>query len=136
MGAATESYVLEDETCCWWWERGGCCSILVSVLFRLLARCRVCDLPTGMAAFDRSQIGIAAMFLLCCTLVANRLKYSDTEFAPPGVTASLLSVGYVGAPSTEAPRAERSNIEACILAVVCLCEAEDEVDERLALGRW
>lgn len=74
----------------------------------------------GSCAFERSQTGATAMFLLSCTLVASMLKYSATESSPPGEAASALNVGEAGAAKTEAPKADASNIEARIFAVVCV----------------
>lgn len=80
--------------------------------------CEGRDIPTGIEALERSQTGTATLLLACCTLLATRLKYCDTESNPSGVTESFTRVGYVGAARTEAPKAENNNVDARIFAVI------------------
>jgi hypothetical protein len=80
------------------------------------------NIPAGIEALERSQTGTATLLLTCCTLVASKLKYWDTESSPSGVTEAFTRVGYVGAAKTEAPKADNNNIDACISAVMGVVE--------------
>ncbi len=74
----------------------------------------------GCWAFETSQTGTAAMFLLSWTFVASMLKYSATESKPPGAAAFGLNDGVAGAARAVAPSTDANNIEARIFAVRCM----------------
>ena len=79
-------------------------------------------LPWGMTTLERSHVGAAPSNLLCWTLTARRLKYSDTFLRESAVAAELALIsGRTGAAMTEETLSAERNSEARIVICVCGC---------------
>ena len=69
---------------------------------------------------ERSHTGAIDMSLLCWTLLASMLKYSDMVSMLPGRAALALRSGKTGAPMTTAARADATSTEARIVKADCV----------------
>lgn len=74
-----------------------------------------------MATLERSHVGTALSNLLCWTLTARRLKYSDTFLRESAWAELALISGSTGAAMTEETLSAERNSEARIVMLSFLC---------------